>query len=996
MGSYRLAVSWRGRFLAVVAVGVSVAAVAAACGENPVVAAGAEQAGAVDVGPQMKALVEADWIERDRRFVIAEPARIDTKTANARGVTTTQDAAGGCDGIKDGRFGFHTASGEQDPWWQVDLGSPVKLGRVVVYNRTDGQTPPRTRNLRILVAGDEQGGQLTEVYRHNGQTFYGAGEKKPLVVDFQDKNVTARLVRLHVPGRCSFALDEVEVYTADEPQTNVALGKPADQKSVGPYSYPGTRGYKYVPPAPPVAESACFLLAHTRDVIERGRKLAARLRPGAEPGRLEPLVAGLERLDARLAALEAAEDVPEGAGREIYLQARWLARKIAFSNPLLDFDKLLFIKRHDPGGLYHMVHQYYGFCATPGGGLFVLSDPLSANPKVTNLLAESVVAGGRLAGKKLLPGAFLSPEVAYDGRTILFAYTEAKGEGVEWSPRSCYHIFSVQADGSRLVQLTDGPWNDFDPCLLPSGRIAFITERRGGYLRCGGSAPPYDSPTYTLYSMAPDGGDVICLSFHETHEWHPSVDNAGRIVYTRWDYVDRDTNVAHHIWTCFPDGRDPRSFHGNYPVRRESRPWMEMSIRAIPGSHRYVATAAAHHGHAFGSLVLIDPRIEDDGAMSQLTRLTPDVPLPESEQAIRPIRDCMAYGTAWPLSEDDYLCVYDVGAKNRGIYWIDRFGNKELVYRDPAISCLSPIPLRSRPRPPVIPAGTTQAADADQAADGAGQGATIAVMNVYDGDFTWPEGTKIAALRIVQVLPKTTAPNNRPRIGVANQTNARAVLGTVPVEPDGSAYFQAPVGKLLYFQALDERGMAVQSMRSGTYVHPGERLTCQGCHEPKRRPPSRPERLPSALVRQPSRIEPDVDGSNPFSYVRLVQPVLDRHCADCHRQQQALDLTATIEGDYGWTRSYTNLAAKYGFYFHAAKGSINSGVHGGSRTTPGQFGARAAGLLEYLDQRHYGVKLSEEDFHRLTLWLDCNSEFYGAYEKPELQARGEVVYPSLN
>ena len=119
-----------------------------------------------------------------------------------------------------------------------------------------------------------------------------------------------------------------------------------------------------------------------------------------------------------------------------------------------------------------------------------------------------------------------------------------------------------------------------------------------------------------------------CLSFHETHEWQPSVTNDGRIVYTRWDYVDRDTNIAHHIWTCFPDGRDPRTFHGNYPERRESRPWMEMDIRAIPGSPEFVATAAAHHGHAFGSLVLIDPRRRGRRRMSQLTRLTPRGPFP--------------------------------------------------------------------------------------------------------------------------------------------------------------------------------------------------------------------------------------------------------------------------------------------------------------------------------------------------------------------------------
>jgi len=466
------------------------------------------------------------------------------------------------------------------------------------------------------------------------------------------------------------------------------------------------------------------------------------------------------------------------------------------------------------------------------------------------------------------------------------------------------------------------------------------------------------------------------------------------LVYTRWDYVDRDTNIAHHIWTSFPDGRDPRSFHGNYPQRRESRPWMEMSIRAIPGSHRYVATTGSHHGNAFGSLVLIDPRIEDDRAMAQLTRLTPDTPFPEAEA--KPIRDYMRYGTAWPLSEDDYLCVYDSEAKNRGIYWIDRFGNRELIYRDPSISCLSPIPLRPRPRPPVIPTQTVQTADAIQKAGSEHRQETIAVMNVYNSDFKWPEATRITSLRIIQVLPKTTPPPNKPRIGIADQTNARAVLGTVPVEADGSVYFEAPVGKMIYFQALDERGMAVQSMRSGTYVHPGEQLTCLGCHEPKRRAPQQSGRTVLALRRSASKIRPDVDGSNPFNYVRLVQPVLDRNCVSCHSEKGALDLSGVIESKHGWTRSYNNLAEKYGFYFHVRNGSINTGIHGGSRTIPGEFGAKASRLLEYTNEQHYGVRLSEADLHRLVLWLDCNSEFYGSYENTRAQARGEVVLPSLN
>ncbi|MHC4745222.1 MAG: HzsA-related protein, partial [Planctomycetota bacterium] len=803
---------------------------------------------------------------------------------------------------------------------------------------------------------------------------------------------TARIVRLQIPGKCSFALDEIEVYAADNPKKNVALNKPADQKSVSQYSYPGTLPDGVRSAAPPKAGLiGSFELAHTRDVVERAKALVTRLKGSAKTQRLSREQAKLEKLEARLAKLEIGDNIPHETRKAIYLDARRIARRIAFCNPLLDFDKILFIKRHDSVGVFHMCDQYYGCNARPGGGIFVLSDPFGDNPRLTNVLENSVVEKGRLKGDNLSTGAFLSPELSYDGKTILFAYTQAKAyekhrgkEAYEWGPEISYHIFKVNTDGTGLVQLTDGDSDDFDPCFLPNGRIVFITERRGGYLRCGRHCP-----VYTMYSMEPDGSDIICISFHETHEWQPSVDNDGMLVYTRWDYVDRDTNIAHHIWSSFPDGRDPRSFHGNYPLERQSRPWMEMSIRAIPGSHRYVASTGAHHGNAFGSLIMIDPRIEDDRAMSQLIRLTPDTPFPEAEAS--PIRNYMRYGTPWPLSEDDYLCVYDHDAKNRGIYWIDRFGNRELLYRDPAISCLSPIPLRPRRKPPVIPNRTVQTARDIGKAGGKIPQETITIVNVYDSDFDWPEGSKVAALRIIQLLPKTTAPPNKPRIGVANQTNARAVLGTVPVEPDGSAYFEAPIGKAIYFQALDAHGMAIQSMRSVTYVHPGEQMTCLGCHEQKHRASKQPKARPLALLRPPSKIRADVEGSNPFNYVRLVQPVLERNCVSCHQEKKALDLTGVVEGGNGWTRSYNNLAAKYGFYFNVSNGSINDGVHGGSRTIPGEFGARASGLMQYVDERHYGVKLSDEDLHRIVLWLDCNSEFYGSYENTVAQARGEIV-----
>ena len=506
--------------------------------------------------------------------------------------------------------------------------------------------------------------------------------------------------------------------------------------------------------------------------------------------------------------------------------------------------------------------------------------------------------------------------------------------------------------------------------------------------------------------MKADGSDIRCLSFHETNEWHPSVTNDGRIIYTRWDYIDRHGCTAHLPWITTLDGRDSRAVHGNF-APRNSRPDMELDIRTIPGSHKFVATAAPHHGQAFGSLVLIDPHVEDDDAMAPVKRITPEIGFPESQGGAQ------VYGTAWALSEDYYLCVYDVtmtprmgrqGGQhlrgNYGIYLIDSFGNKELIYRDRAVACQSPMPLRPRFQPPVSPIMTLATendpeigrtvAGSKQPAEG-----TIAVINVYDSVKPWPEGTQIKALRVLQVLPMSVPSGGPPHeIGLRlpsagdSVVPARYVLGTVPVEADGSAHFTVPAHKEMFFQALDERGLAVQSMRSATYLQAGERLVCQGCHDRRHRVPQVRTDIPLALRREPSRLKADVDGSNPFSYPRLVQPVLDRHCVECHAEKADKAPNLAREPiQKKWYASYVSLVPKFAFNNYGS----------GYRTTPGRFGAHASKLLKILDDGHYDVKLSEEEMHRITLWLDCSSIFYGVYEKEggEAQLLGKVVGPTL-
>jgi len=661
--------------------------------------------------------------------------------------------------------------------------------------------------------------------------------------------------------------------------------------------------------------------------------------------------------------------------------------QLSFSNPLVDFDSIICIARGSRPSEPHLCDQFFGCFATPGGSIYIVSGFKNNQRKVTDLLQNSTVQGGRYAGKKLTGGSFVSPDLSYDGKTILFAWKPASSSYQRtWDIDQCFHIFKVNVDGTGLTQLTDGQFNDFDPCWLPSGRIVFNSERRGGYGRCHGRKVP----TYSLASMKADGSDIIILSFHETNEWNPSVDNNGMILYSRWDYVDRDDCIAHHPWICYPDGRDPRAWHGNYPVPfttmegsnwpdgRNLRPWAEVNIRAIPNSPKWVAIGTGHHTQSFGDIIVVDPNIPDDGKMSQITGIT--TKKTTWSDAAGP------WATPWPLSEQYFLASY-----NGDIVMLDKDGNRLTVCPKSATpvanltdaKLLDPIPLKSRKAPPDI---------AVQTFDGEREkipheAARLSVVNVYNSDYPLPTGTKIKWLRIVQLTPKSTPNINEPRVGDASESTCRLSLGIVPVESDGSAYFDAPVNRAIYFQLLDSNFLAVHSMRSLTYVHKGEHLTCQGCHEDKWKAvaPSNP----SALKRDPTVLKAEFAEALPISYYRTAKPVLDAKCTPCHTQQKK-----------GPDMSYSSLIP-YMFHFcdqgwPYLNGNINIAEKGGSRTIPGKFGAIRSKLYSHLLPSHHDVALTTDERHRVTLWLDCNSNELGSEADVNGQKSGKLVLPTID
>jgi hypothetical protein len=732
---------------------------------------------------------------------------------------------------------------------------------------------------------------------------------------------------------------------------------------------------------------------HPLDVVLR--RAAALVEYGKRRGWPEAGV--LAEAEAQLAQLAEASHSPSTPQdlRARYNQACAVRRRLALANPLLNFDRIV-CQLEQPGDA-RIIEQARAVWPghSRGGGPVVLEN-FKTQALPVKLLAGIKVTSGAWQGRELT-GKFSGLELSHDGTELFFAAT---------ADQEVWHIFRIDLATKRLAQLTDGPDDDFDPCPLPSGRIVFTSTRRGGIGRC---VLTPQSLTYTLHSMEPDGSDIVCLSFHETNEWAPTVGHDGKLVYTRWDYVDRHWGTAHHFWECLPDGRDPRNYHGNYPLPwsamppgtepaqygkptlvngRFLRPDVEISFRPVPDSPKFTATAVGHHEGFSGSLVLVDPTIPDDGKMGQVKRITPEYFFPEVEPGA-----LHAYGTAWPLSEDFFLCNF-----NSGLFLLDRFGNRELIY-DPGpgpFRVRDPFPLRPRRLPPALPVLTWQG---QREARPDHHRAVISIISVYAADEVGqlPAGVRVKWMRIVQVIPQMLidgccSTETVTLTSFASDSIGRLPLGVVPVEEDGSVYCEAPVGKALYFQLLDEQGMAVQSMRSATYVHPGEHLTCVGCHEDKwKAAPPAPQ--PMALRRAPSKIVPEVaSGALPFNFCQLVKfPLLDRKCLPCHREHpKAPDM------------SYASLARDDRAFSYPGEPGLHLLGLGGSRTAPGRFGARASGIMKSLATRpqHKDVKLTEDERRRLTLWLDLNSNEVGwiGNDRSEIaaQKRGVASWPPVD
>jgi hypothetical protein len=650
-------------------------------------------------------------------------------------------------------------------------------------------------------------------------------------------------------------------------------------------------------------------------------------------------------------------------------------------------------------------------------------------------------------------GAIRDPAVSWDGRRVVFAWKKSfKGDD--------YHLHEIEVESGRVRQITFGlGFADYEPSYLPNGDLIFASTR------CVQTVDCWWTEVSNLYTCDPNGRGLRRLSFDQVHAIYPTVTDDGRVLYTRWDYNDRGQIFPQPLFQMNPDGTGQTEFYGN-------NSWFPTTIahaRGIPGTPKALAVLCGHHTSQAGKLAIIDPargRQENSGV-----------------QLVAPVRPTRAdridgYGQEgelfqypWPLSETEFLVTYaPLGWEGQapeptrrndahfGIYWMDVNGRRELLASDPALACQQPVLLAARPAPPTRPSTV----------DHRKQTGTYYVQDVYAGP-----GLRGVARGTVKKL-RVVALDFRPA-GVGNNGSAgpgggalistpiavghgswdvKIVLGEAAVHEDGSAFFSVPARTPVYFQAIDGRGHAVQTMRSWSTLQPGEAQSCVGCHEHKNTaPPIAGYAFTLALRAGVQSLTPFYGPPRGFSFPKEIQPILDRHCTRCHNERNTRMKRDTLPGlklrerdpvwdpavrsagfslsgkpagfdsktnsqpafslldaetvdrlaKRRWSDSYLNLTQAHPAGNEWDRGSFAGTCDGrvvnwiGSQSIPAPLpprmaGACRSGLITLLEEGHYQVRLSREDMDKIACWIDLYVPYCGDYTEANAWTPSEMQF----
>jgi len=754
------------------------------------------------------------------------------------------------------------------------------------------------------------------------------------------------------------------------------------------------------------------------------------------------------RLGAATAG-EAAED------RDLYIAIRELKREITFKNPVVDFDSVVYTDSPKPGAppeslvgkgfngrafaseWEHEMRHRLGYMGSATGGRLLVQKGLDPSGHLTQIAPAAPIHGN-----------FWRPDLSFDGKRVLFSFRPHN--------EKTFHLYEVNIDGTGLRQLTSGMFDDLDPVYLPDGKhIVFTTTRGYIYVRC---MPPTNATCVARMPLDVKPGDksLYLISRNGEPEYTPSVLDDGRVIYTRWEYTDKPLWRAQSLWTMNQNGSNVQVFWGNQSV------WPDLlkDARSIPGSRRVMFTGSAHHNWFGGSVGILDVS-KGLNFPDGLTKVTQEVAWPEvgngpvdpKETADwHPSGKFRCYYSPYPLSEKDFLVsatrVFGYTHKY-SLYLMDVHGNRELINHGD-YNLIDAQPVRKRPVPPVQDEellGVSQPTweNRDKPAAGA-----LYSSNVYEGAEPELRG-KVKFLRIWSIEHKTYTywykrpyASSGPEISYNQSDGVKKIIGTVPVEDDGSVNFQVPSGIAVHFQLLDKDQRALKTMKSFTGVQPGENRGCFGCHEMHTNSATGGA-LGKALRRRPSPITPVPWKDISVSYERYVQPVLDKYCGNCHGNPNTKAgrrfLTTLRPGFLGFKEPYLTLLGNptwgggYSADRRAAEIGRNTGTGGSGSVAGGAKGTNGAGakdgtanaanavpggfgwadtilvesystanpaayvsvpalkklsyksrLVELMASgKHKGVKVDDTSLLRVIHWVDAMGPFYGSDEVRKME-----------
>jgi hypothetical protein len=674
--------------------------------------------------------------------------------------------------------------------------------------------------------------------------------------------------------------------------------------------------------------------------------------------------------------------------RSYWLAARKQMRSAAMQHSGLG-DTLLLYTRHGYHHKPNVCGAHVSWAYKPGGDLLAVT--------LHNGQAHPLI-GGRL-GVGHLHGA----DLWFDASRVVFAYAPQSS----WPPpahletvwpkpepsnanfahelREMYeppHLYELNLTTGNIDQLTDhNYWSDTEPAYLPSGSIVFASDRPGHSPAC--DSWNNELTDLNLYTLNANRNIVHRLLNHKDIDTHPRLFNDGSIGYLRWEYQERNFMEVHSVWTTRPDGTGADALYKQHIPQPFS---VRLATPLGKHSKKLLAIATGHHALPQGVLVILDPAAgcNDPSGLQVVTQgmrinegKVPGRTVPEGGR----VEAGGFYTEPHALSEQSFLASYafsspcarrytseryDVDANGYGIYLVDVYGNKELLYRDPWLGAYNALPLRSRHTPPVL---------ADLS-DKTKNYATCIITDVYQGLEDVDRGT-VRYIRISEALPWPVVPGEGVKRWVKGWTNADKnatrwspvrVIGTVPVEEDGSANFKVPISSnaSVYFQALDENHMEIRRMRSSVSFAAGEIRSCTGCHETQSTA-AVTGKTPLALTRPVSEPVPPKWGADvPIHFPRDIQPIFDKHCVSCHSGDEP---KAGL--DFSKDKSFRTVRDK--------KLVVISNVHmDGSITTVKQFGSHVSKLTQAIrSQEKMKVSLTDAEWQSLVTWVDANIPYSG-------------------